>query len=129
MNSWYESLQRPALTPPGWVFGPVWTVLYSMIAVSLFLFIGKVRGDNGYGMYGVIALHLVLNFCWTWLFFGLRRPGLALIDIVLLDVTLIFLVVRFWPVQRISSILLWPYLVWVLFATWLNAGFYVLNRR
>ena len=128
MNTWYETLQRPRLTPPDWVFGPVWTVLYVMIAVSIFLFIRKYKSENGYGIYVLIILHLIFNFLWTGVFFGLKAPGLALIDIILLDISLVFMIRYFWQTDVVSSILLWPYLIWVMFATYLNASFYILNR-
>ena len=128
MNTWYTTLQRPRLTPPDWVFGPVWTVLYVMIAVSIFLFIRKYKSENGYGIYVLIVLHLIFNLSWTGIFFGLKAPGLALIDIILLDISLVFMIRYFWQGDVVSSILLWPYLIWVLFATYLNASFYILNR-
>jgi tryptophan-rich sensory protein len=127
MNEWYETLQRPRLTPPDWVFGPVWTILYVMIAISIFLYLKKYKRGNGYGIYVLIVFHIITNFVWTSIFFGLKAPGLALIDIVFLDISLIVVVWRFWKTYKISSILLWPYLVWVMFATYLNASFYVLN--
>ena len=128
MNTWYETLQRPKLTPPDWVFGPVWTVLYVMIAVSIFLFIRKYKNENGYVIYALVVLHLIFNFSWTGIFFGLKAPGLALIDILLLDISLMLMTRYFWQTDVVSSILLWPYLIWVLFATYLNASFYILNR-
>ncbi|MBU1106837.1 MAG: tryptophan-rich sensory protein [Candidatus Riflebacteria bacterium] len=84
MSDWYESLQRPALTPPNWVFGPVWTILYIMIAVSIFLFVKNHKTETGIGIYLLIALHLISNVSWTVIFFRLQSPGLALIDIVIL---------------------------------------------
>ena len=128
MNTWYATLQRPRLTPPDWLFGPVWTVLYVMIAISIFLFIRKYKSANGYEIYILIALHLIFNFAWTGIFFGLKAPGLALIDILLLDISLVLMIRYFWQTDVVSSILLWPYLIWVLFATYLNASFYILNR-
>ncbi len=128
MNGWYETLQRPVLTPPDWVFTPVWTTLYVMIAVSLFLFLRGYRREQGYGIYVLIVIHLITNFAWTGIFFGLQAPGWAFLDILVLDITLIVMVWFFRHTSRISSILLWPYLLWVLFATYLNAAFYVLNR-
>ena len=128
MNEWYETLQRPKFTPPDWVFGPVWTIIYIMIAISLFLFLRKYKSENGYGIYVLIVLHLVSNISWTSIFFGLKSPGLALIDILFLDISLLLMVLFFWRTYDISSILLWPYLIWALFATYLNASFYVLNK-
>lgn len=128
VNDWYQTLQKPPLTPPTWVFGPVWTVLYVMIALSLFLFVRNNRGGGGVVLYLILGLHLLSNIAWTGLFFGLESPGWALVDILILDATLIFLVIRFWEISKVSSALLWPYLVWVCFATYLNAGFLTLNR-
>ena len=128
MNTWYATLQSPRLTPPDWLFGPVWTVLYVMIAISIFLFIRKYKSANGYEIYILIVLHLIFNFAWTGIFFRLKSPGLALIDILLLDISLVLMIRYFWQTDVVSSILLWPYLIWVLFATYLNASFYILNR-
>ena len=128
MNDWYENLQRPALTPPNWIFGPVWTVLYIMIAVSIFLFVKNHKTGTGFGIYFLIALNLIANFSWTVLFFRLQSPGLAVIDIVVIDISLILMIYYFWQTNRIASTLLWPYLLWVLFATYLNFSFYVLNK-
>ncbi len=128
VNDWYQTLQKPPLTPPSWVFGPVWTVLYVMIALSLVLFVKNDRGGAGVFLYLILGLHLLSNIAWTGLFFGLEAPGWALLDILILDATLIFLVSRFWEISRVSSLLLWPYLIWVCFATYLNAGFLYLNR-
>ncbi len=128
MNGWYESLHRPPLTPPDWIFGPVWTVLYVMIALSIFLFVKKRKTETGLAIYLLIALHLITNLSWTAFFFGLQSPGLALIDIFVLDVSLILMLYYFWKTSRTASILLWPYVLWVLFATYLNGAFYILNR-
>ena len=128
MNNWYQNLERPALTPPNWVFGPVWTVLYIMIAASIFLFVKNHKSENGMGIYFLIAIHLITNFIWTPLFFRLQSPGLALIDIAILDFSLVLIIYFFWQEHRTASVLLWPYLLWVLFATYLNVGFYTLNR-
>lgn len=128
MNNWYETLQRPALTPPNWIFGPVWTVLYVMIAISIFLFVKNHKTESGVGIYFLIVVHLIANFSWTVLFFRLQSPGFALIDIVFLDISLILMIYCFWQTNRIASILLWPYLLWVLFATYLNFAFYFLNK-
>jgi tryptophan-rich sensory protein len=99
-----------------------------MIAVSVFLFVRSSKAGNGHGIYILIAAHLITNFSWTPLFFTLQNPGLALIDILLLDVSLVIMIYCFWQINRTASVLLWPYLLWVLFATYLNFGFYILNR-
>ena len=128
MNNWYAELNRPPLTPPSWVFGPTWSVLYCMIAAAIILYVKQTRQTPPYATYTLIGLHLVTNFAWTPLFFGIQRPGWALVDIILLDLTLGVLIYLFWQASKITSILLWPYMIWVLFATYLNAGFFWLNR-
>ncbi|MFW6324389.1 MAG: TspO/MBR family protein [Desulfovibrionales bacterium] len=127
MNAWYQTLNRPPLTPPSWVFSPVWIVLYVMVAVAIILYVRRSFHDRPYRVYSLIALHVLANFIWTGIFFGLRNPGWALLDLLLIDVSLILLVVAFRRYSKAASILLWPYLAWVLFATYLNAGFYLLN--
>ncbi|MHC5058222.1 MAG: TspO/MBR family protein [Planctomycetota bacterium] len=128
MNEWYRGLKKPFGTPPNWVFGPVWTILYAMIAASIYLYVKKRTPEAGYGPLAILALHIVTNLIWTSLFFGLRSMALALVDILVLDVTLVVLIVLFWRTSRAASILLWPYMLWVSFATYLNAAFLLLNR-
>ena len=128
MNNWYETLNKPVLTPPNWVFGMVWPILYVMIAVSIVMFVKASWNKNAVWIYILIGAHLCCNFIWTTLFFTLQLPGLALVDIVVLDVTLVVMLLIFWKVNKIAGALLVPYLVWVLFATYLNAAFYVLNK-
>ncbi len=127
MNTWYETLNRPPLTPPNWIFSPVWTILYATIAISIYLYY---RSPNkpGIGLTtAIIGFHLITNFSWTFLFFGLRSPGWALFDIVALDISLLVLIRRFRRARPLAGGLLIPYLLWVLFATYLNYGFYRLN--
>ncbi len=127
MNGWYATLNRPPLTPPDVVFGPVWTVLYVMIATAVVLYLRAPRKPHEVRTMVVLVVHLASNVLWTTLFFGLRSPALALVDILVLDATLVLLVAWFRRVRPWSGYLLLPYLAWVLFATYLNIGFLVLN--
>lgn len=127
MNAWYADLNRPPLTPPDWLFGPVWTALYIMILISIILYYCATDKPHVLRTSIVLVFHLILNFSWTGLFFGLRSPSLALIDIVLLDISLILLLRWFRQSSVLAAYLLIPYLIWVLFATYLNIGFYWLN--
>jgi len=129
MNAWYETLRKPPLAPPSWVFSPVWTVLYVMIAVSIFIYFRSPSKPRLSLTVSILVLHLLSNFIWTWLFFGLRAPGLALADILFLDMSLLVMMVLFWPASRTAALLLVPYFAWVLFATYLNYGFFRLNRQ
>jgi tryptophan-rich sensory protein len=127
MNSWYEALNKPPLTPPNWIFSPVWTVLYVMIAVSIILYYRTPSKQHPIMTTAVLLIHLLTNIIWTFLFFRLKSPGSALIDIIILDISLIFLILWFWKARPSAGILLIPYLLWILFATYLNFAFYVLN--
>ncbi|MCR9200040.1 MAG: tryptophan-rich sensory protein [Planctomycetaceae bacterium] len=125
-GDWYRSLVRPPLTPPGWLFGPVWTILYIMIAVSGWLVwsrgsLGKVRA------LGIYAIQLVLNAGWSAIFFGLQRPGLAAMEIACLWVSIVATIVVFDRHSRPAAALLIPYLLWVSFASYLNVGFWLCN--
>lgn len=124
---WYAALVRPPLTPPNWIFGPVWTVLYILIALSIFLYLRTPEKPGWRVTVPVLLVHLGTNFAWTGLFFGLQSPGLALIDLLVLDCTLVVLLQRFHRVRPLAAKLLLPYLAWVGFATYLNAGFLWLN--
>lgn len=127
MNVWYEQLNKPALTPPSGIFSPVWTVLYILIVIAILLYY-KTPGKENVGIITtLLVLHLAANFIWTYLFFGLHSPLLALVDIIFLDITLIILIVLFGKASMLSGGLLIPYLLWVLFATYLNWGYYRLN--
>lgn len=128
-NAWYQTLARPPLTPPNWIFGPVWTVLYAMIALAIFRW--ALRKDDHFlpaRTWKVLVLHLLANVCWTLFFFRMEAPALALADILLLDATLLWLLTVFRRECRASWWLMLPYGAWVLFATYLNAGFWWLNR-
>ncbi|MBT8143257.1 MAG: tryptophan-rich sensory protein [Gammaproteobacteria bacterium] len=123
-GQWYETLAKPEWNPPNWIFGPVWTVLYVMIAVAGWL----VWQREGVGVaMGLYAAQLVCNAAWSWLFFGRHAIGLALIDIVVLLVLIIATIAVFWPVSRVAAGLLVPYALWVGFATTLNATIWRLN--
>jgi len=128
MNAWYATLNRPPLTPPNWVFGPVWTILYLMIAAALFLFYRDERDRVPMRINALIGAHLASNLAWTPLFFGRQNPAAALADILFLVVTLIAIIAHFWRKHPVSALLLIPYLAWVTFATYLNTGFWLLNK-
>jgi translocator protein len=127
MNAWYTTLNRPPLTPPDWIFGPVWTALYITIALSVYRYYRSAPQTHRGVTSAVLIVHLVSNFAWTSLFFGLQSPGLALIDIAVLDLTLAVLIGRFWKTNVLAGALLIPYSAWVAFATYLNLGFFKLN--
>jgi len=128
MNAWYATLKRPPLTPPDWIFGPVWTVLYLMIVASLFLFYRNEKEPVPMRISALIGVHISSTLAWTPLFFGRQNPAAALVDILILVATLVALIAHFRRKHPVSAVLLVPYLVWVAFATYLNTGFYLLNK-
>lgn len=125
--SWYNTLIQPPLTPPWWVFAPAWSLLYTLMLVSLFLFsIKKTPCDKSWG-YTLFFSQLGMNLCWTPVFFSFHNIGLALTIITVLDTFIILNIIAFFKVSKTSGLLLIPYFVWTLFATYLNAGIFVLN--
>lgn len=125
-GAWYEALRKPPLTPPNWVFGPVWSVLYLTIAVAGWL-IWRARRNRvtALALWGV---QLALNAAWSFLFFGLHRQGLALLEIGTLLVFIVATAVVFFRVRPLAGALFAPYAAWVVFASYLNAGLWHLNR-
>lgn len=124
---WYADLAKPSWTPPGALFGPVWTLLYIMMAVAAWL-VWRRRGTAGVGLaLSLWVLQLVLNALWSWLFFGRQQIGLALVDIALLWLLIAATILAFRAVHRGAALLLVPYLAWVSFASALNWALWRLN--
>lgn len=124
--TWYIALQKPAFSPPNWVFGPVWTILYIMMGVSLYL-VWTSKSKLKQNALNLFFVQLGLNTLWSIVFFGLHSPFLALLTIVALWV-MIFLTMRaFLKINKVSGYLLVPYLAWVSFATVLNLAILLLN--
>jgi len=126
-GDWYAALRKPTWNPPGWIFGPVWSVLYTMMAVAAWL----VWQRGGFGAQrrplGLFLVQLALNAAWTPLFFGLHQPGVAFAEIVLLWLAIAWTLATFWRVHRAAAWMLVPYLTWVSFAALLNFTLWRLN--
>lgn len=123
---WYATLVRPPGTPPNWLFGPVWTVLYLMIGASFALIWHRGRVGKNQATFSFIV-QLVLNLAWTPVFFGLHQMEVALGVIILLWFAIALTLRSFADSSRPAAILLVPYLLWVSYATYLNAGYAFLN--
>ena len=128
LKDWYRGIAKPSWTPPNAVFGPVWTVLYAMMAAAAWRVWTRGGFAKARGPLLLFWVHLAVNAAWTIFFFGMRSPGLALADIVLLWVLIVVLIRLFWNHSRMASLLLVPYLLWVSFATALNATLWWMNR-
>lgn len=127
VGTWYQTLQRPPWSPPNWLFGPVWTLLYAMMAVAAWLVWrrgGEVPVTLPLALY---AVQLALNAAWSPLFFGLRSPLYGLICICLMWPAILATLLAFWRVRPAAGALLVPYLLWVSFATALNYTLWRLN--
>jgi tryptophan-rich sensory protein len=128
ISGWYSTLQKPALNPPSWVFAPVWTMLYAFMGISAFLIYQKGwKRKEVKRALGVFGIQLFLNAIWSIIFFGLHRPGFALMDIVLLWIAILITIIAFAKIFKPAAWLLLPYLVWVSFATYLNFAIFYLN--
>jgi translocator protein len=124
--AWYQTLAKPSWTPPNWVFGPVWTMLYILMGVAA----GLVWQSGGMGRSGVLWFyfaHLVVNALWSVVFFGLQEIGVALFLIILLWVLIVIMSRLFGLYSRTARLLLIPYLLWVSYASAVNLAILVLN--
>jgi len=128
VTTWYIDLQKPFLNPPSWVFAPVWTFLYTLMGIAVFIVWRRGTYKRAVRTaLKVFGLQLVLNALWSFLFFGLHSPGLALIEIVVLLSVIVWCSILFYRIYRPAGLLMLPYIAWVLFATYLNAMLWVLN--
>ena len=127
-DSWYQTLEKPAFNPPGWVFGPVWITLYLMMGIALFL-VWKKTPFNKTESRAVtwFFVQLVLNVLWSFCFFYLRSPALASIEILLLLFAIAATASYFWRISRTAGVLLLPYIAWTSFATLLTFTIWRLN--
>lgn len=126
-GEWYAGLRKPSWNPPNWIFGPVWTALYILMAVAAWL-VWRRAGWSGARTALVLFLaQLFLNALWSPLFFGLKNPLLALVDLVLLWLALLLTLVAFWKIRKLAGALLLPYVAWVTFAGALNFALWRLN--
>lgn len=125
---WFATLNKPSFNPPNWVFGPVWTSLYLLMGISLYL-IWKQSASKARNMaISVFLLQQVLNFGWSFIFFYFNLIGFALIEIISLWISIVVMLVLFHKIKPIAAYINIPYLLWVTFATVLNASYYLLNR-
>lgn len=128
ITTWYATLNKPFFNPPNWIFGPVWTSLYALMGVSIFLMLEQKLKNEENKIIFLFSLQLFLNFLWSVIFFGFHLPLLALIEILLLWGSILYLIIKFYKYSKPASFLLVPYLLWVSFATLLNASIVILNQ-
>ena len=125
---WYASLNQPSFNPPNWIFGPVWTTLYILMGISLFIIWQLPSTEIRKQSIRIYWIQLILNFIWSFLFFYFKNIGLALIEIVILWLSIILMLRLFYQAKPMASYLNLPYILWVSFATALNISYYILNN-
>ncbi|MBN1503830.1 MAG: tryptophan-rich sensory protein [Candidatus Eisenbacteria bacterium] len=126
-SEWYQQLAKPSWTPPGAVFAPVWSVLYIMMGVAAWLVWRNGEFSRVATPLTLFIVQLVLNALWSYFFFGLQKPGLAFLDIVVLWVLIVLTLITFWRVSAAAGVLFIPYLAWVTFASFLNFAVWRMN--
>ena len=126
--TWYAILVKPALNPPSWIFGPVWTTLYALMGIAAFL-VWKKGWDHKdvRKALAVFGLQLILNAVWSIIFFGLHSPLWALVDIALMWLAIVWTMILFYKISKPAMWLLVPYILWVTFASYLNYSIWILN--
>lgn len=127
VNTWYKQLDKPSFNPPEWLFAPVWTMLFILIGLSFYLVWKQNFGDRKNIAVGIYSIQLILNLFWSLLFFGLKSPFLAFIEIVLLWIVILSNIIVFYRINKDAGFLLIPYFIWVSFATVLNYFVFILN--
>ncbi len=128
-DEWYLYLKKPMWNPPGWIFAPVWTLLYAMMALAAWRVWEAVPLAESWLALGCFLAQLMANALWSWLFFGKRRIDLALLDLSLLWILVLSCLLLFYELDRVAGLLLLPYLGWLSFAGMLNVSIWRLNKR
>lgn len=127
-GSWYELIEKPVFNPPSWIFGPVWTLLFVLMGIALFLVIRQeIRKQEVFQAVKIFFIQLFFNILWSYFFFGLQNPRLAFLEIIALLLSIIATMIAFSRVDKRAAYLLIPYLLWVLFASFLNYAIWQLN--
>lgn len=124
VSTWYVTLIKPSFNPPSWLFGTIWTILYLLMGISLYLVWVKKYHKITFMVYGI---QLFLNILWSFLFFGLQQPLLAFIEIIILWITILITIIYFYKINKTAAYLLIPYILWVSFAAVLNFAIFILN--
>ena len=125
ISTWYPTLVKPSFNPPNWLFAPVWIFLFLLMGISLYL-IWTSKGKHKYAI-KLFSIQLILNILWSALFFGIKCPICAFIEIIILWVFILLTMLEFYKINKIAGYLLIPYLAWVTFAAILNFFLFILN--
>ncbi|MBL7932478.1 MAG: tryptophan-rich sensory protein [Bacteroidia bacterium] len=127
VNNWYSDLVKPVFNPPNYLFGPVWTILYVLMGISFFIIMKSPSSPQRTKATFIYWLQLILNFCWSFIFFKFHWIGFAFLEIVILWLCILTMIFRFEKLNKRAAYLQLPYLGWVLFASILNGSIWWLN--
>ncbi len=125
--SWYSTLAKPSFAPPNWLFAPVWTILYILMAIAAFLIYQKREHFQAKSALIFYFVQLILNSLWSIIFFGMHNPQLAFFEIIVLWIFILVTLIKFYKIHRTAGLLFIPYLLWVSFASFLNLFIWLLN--
>ncbi len=124
---WYNNLTKPFLNPPGWIFSPVWIILYGTLLTSLIIYTIVITKEKKFFGYVIFVVHMIFNLLWSPVFFILHKINMALAIVIVMDITVLFLIKKFLSVSKIAGLILLPYAIWIMFATYLNWQIVMLN--
>jgi len=125
---WYDSLIKPVIQPPAWIFTPVWVILYGMLFAALILYAVTVTSEKKMNGYVYFIVHMIFNLLWSPVFFYLHKIDIALVIILIMIFTAVLMIIRFFRVSKLAGFFLLPYFLWLIFAFYLNFEFLILNR-
>lgn len=126
IENWYPYLNKPSLTPPNWIFPIAWSTIYILSGIS----VGLIANKKNIKPHGILILWIVqqfFNFTWSIMFFVLENPLWGFINIIILDILVLSYIIRTWNINRVASILFWPYMIWIIFASYLNIYILLFN--
>lgn len=127
VKTWYVTLEKPVFNPPNYLFGPVWTILYILMGISLYLIMQSPKNEIRKKAITIFIIQLVLNFCWSFLFFKFNLLGISFAEIILIWISILFMIITFYKIDKKAALLQIPYLLWVSFASVLNGSIWFLN--
>jgi translocator protein len=127
VKTWYVTLEKPFFNPPNYLFGPVWTILYILMGISLYLILQSPKNEIRKKAIIIFIIQLVLNFCWSFLFFKFNLLGISFAEIILIWISILFMIITFYKINKNAALLQVPYLLWVSFASVLNGSIWFLN--
>ncbi len=127
ITTWYAEINKPSFNPPNYLFGPVWTTLYILMGISIYMILQSPKTELRKKAIVIFCIQLLLNFCWSFIFFKFQLLGLAFIEIILMWASILTMIIVFFEINKKAALIQIPYLLWVSFASVLNGSIWFLN--